>query len=462
MTDQREKRALITGITGQHGPEIALLGILVATASIGFEDRLPVLSVGINLQMPDILLLGLLGFIAVRWLAVPEFRIVRTPLDRPLLVFFGVTLFSTLVGIVRSSVEYDQAINATRIFSYYLTFFVVTNLVRERRQLNFLLNGIFLLATIVAVAMIGQYLLGDSVQLLQGQGGGAFETQGRFEASARVAPPGLSIVLVSLVTSFCILVLEKFRPMGLLRCLQCGLLGMAFLVTFLRSYWAGLIAVILLMGFLVRGADRRRLLGLGLWGLLVMFTAVLVMQVVFVSAADSRVSRLVDAAWARYGTLGRSGTFQGGDATVEFRKFERRYAYPAIASNPVLGLGMGAAYRPLDFRLDYRDAQGLHDLTRLIHNGHLTVLLQSGLLGYLSLMWLSVAFLMRGFRNWRKIPNGRMRGVVLGFTLVYLAVFIAAMGNSSFMLWCWTPVIGIIMGINEVVLGKVRPGEAMA
>jgi len=92
----------------------------------------------------------------------------------------------------------------------------------------------------------------------------------------------------------------------------------------------------------------------------------------------------------------------------------------------------------------------------------LWILLQSGLLGYLSLMWLSLAFLLRGFRYWRSIPNSRMQGVVLGFTLAYLAVLIAAGANSSFMQWRWTTVIGIIMGINEVVLGKVTPDEATA
>ena len=434
------------------------MGILIATASIGLEDRMPVLSVGVTLQLPDILLLGSLGCIAVRWLVVPEFRIVRTPLDRPLLIFYGVTIFSTLVAIVNSSVELYDAISRTRVFSYYLTFFVVTNLVRERRQLNLLLNGIFLLATIVAVAMIAQYFLGDSVRLVARSQPGSMESA---EGSTRIAPPGLSIVMVSLVTGLCILVLEKVSPRALLRCLQCGLLCMAFLVTFLRSYWAGIIVVMLLLGFLVRGADRRRLIGWGLSALVVMSTAALVMNVLFINAPDSGLAKLVGASWDRYSTLGRSGTFQGRDDNVEFRKVEYGYVFPAIASSPLIGLGMGTPYRPLDPRLDGRDADGgLHDLRRLIHNGHLMVLLQSGLLGYFSLVWLSLAFLVRGFSNWRKIPIGRLKGVMLGFTLVYLALCIAAGGNSTFMQWGWTPVIGIIMGVNEVVLREVGRNQA--
>jgi hypothetical protein len=453
---QREKRAHTTGITGQVWPAIALLGILIARSSFGFDDRLPVLSVGINLQLPDIVLLGLLGWIAAQRWVVPGSKIVRTPLDLPLLFFYGVTLFSTFVAVVRSGVDRSDAIASIRTFSYYLTFFAVTNLVRERRQLNFLLNGMFLLATIVAVAMIGQYLLGGSVQFFISQVGAGAEA---FDASQgrRVAPPGFSIVLVSFVTSLCILVLEKFHPKALLRCLQFGLLGTASLVTFFRSYWVALIVVMLLMGCLVRGAERRRLMAWGLSGLAVMFTAVLVAYAVFVSAPESRVSRLVEDSWERYSTLVSGGTFRGEDPSVDFRKIEASHAVVAIGSRPVIGLGLGAAYRPWDPRLDWRDADGLHDLRRLIHNSHLGILLQSGLLGYLSMLWLSLAFLVRGFSNWRSVPDNRLRSVMLGFTLVFLALLIAGGANSLFMQSYWIPVIGMILGINEVILGKVRP-----
>ena len=123
----------------------------------------------------------------------------RTPLDRPLLIFYGVTLLSTFIAIFQSSVEVEEARRATRVLSYYLTFFIVTNLVRERRQLNFLLNGLFLLATIVAAAMVAQFLLGDSVQLLPGRVE-SLDTQGTmFEDVTRILPPGCSIVLVSFV-----------------------------------------------------------------------------------------------------------------------------------------------------------------------------------------------------------------------------------------------------------------------
>ena len=171
-------------------PEIGLVGILIATSSIVFEEQLPLFSMGsISLHIPDLILLLLLGLIVARRLVEPEFRIVRTPLDWPLLIFYGVTLLSTFIAIYQSSVGVQQTTRAAiRTLSYYLTFFIVTNLVRERRQLNFLLNGLFLLATMVAAVMVMQFLLGDSARLA------------RMSASARkVASPDAAEKLADIV-----------------------------------------------------------------------------------------------------------------------------------------------------------------------------------------------------------------------------------------------------------------------
>jgi O-antigen ligase len=325
--------------------------------------------------------------------------------------------------------------------------------------MNFILNGIIFIATIVATGMIVQFLLGDSLELFLGPVQ-SLQTQGTmYEDVMRVVPPGWSLVLVSFVTILCILVQEKLGPLGLLKFLQCGLLGSALLVTFFRSYWAALIMVIVLLAYLLRGNERRRLIG---WGVVVLSLSTMILLVIF-SSPNSPMSRLAGASMDRLTTLGDSKTYKGKDGSFDWRMIENRYALHKIASHPLLGIGMNASYRPWDGRLDFRDVDGTeYDLTNFIHNGHLKILLQSGLLGYLSLMWLSLAFLMRGFRYWRKIVGPRMRGVVLGFTLVYLAVLIASVANSSLMQWNWTPVIGLMMGINEVILMKFRQEESVA
>ncbi len=439
--------SLLFGFATLKRPEVALLGILVATSSIIFENKLPLISIGIgSLHIPDFLLLGSLGLVAVRRLVKSDFKIVRTPLDLPLLIFYGAALSSSLIAVFQSSVEVEAARRGIRVVSYYLTFFIVTNLLRERRQLDLLLNCFFLLGTIIATVMFAQYLLGPSMPLLPGRVEPLRTQDVSYEEVTRILPPGLSIVLVSFATIFSILVLESIRPLGSIKFIQWGLLGMAVLISFLRSYWAALIGVFFLLALIVRGRDRQRLVG---WGL-VAFLLSVILLLPAIAEPNSAVGRLVGASFSRLSTLWNAETLNEG--SLQWRYVENEYALRQITAHPLLGLGLGALYRPFDPRIDY--AGMAWDARGYLHNGHLWIMLDTGLLGYLALMWLSLAFLSRGFRHWRTIANYRMRGVVLGFTLIYLAILVAAVFNSTFMRWPWTPVIGIMMGVNEVIIRK--------
>jgi len=62
---------------------------------------------------------------------------------------------------------------------------------------------------------------------------------------------------------------------------------------------------------------------------------------------------------------------------------------------------------------------------------------------------------VRGFKLWRRIPNPKLQAILLGFTLAYLGMLIGSIVNPIIMKGNWTPVIGFIIGINEVILTKV-------
>lgn len=426
-------------------PEVALLGILVTTSSIVFEDYLPVVSVGISLHIPDILLLGLLGLIAVRWMIESQFKLVRTPLDGWLFAFYGVMLLSALIAVLQSSVEVEPARRAIRVVSYYLSFFVVTNLIREYRQLKLLLNGLLGLAILVAAAMFGQFLLGDSVQILPGRVE-SLNTQGvAYEDITRILPPGVSILIVSFITLLCVMAFEKRRPAGLAFFIQFSLLASAILVTFLRSYWTALIVATLVLLWIVESSARRRLLG---WSLIAVASTAVIIPLLY-GYSDSRVNRLLNASFERFTTVIDSSTYSGQDGSLNWRMIENQHALSTIISNPLIGIGMGVNYRPWDPRIDVI-IEG-RDFRAFIHNGHLKIMLDSGLVGYICLMGLSFIFMKRGFKYWHSIPDDRLKAIVLGFTLSHLVILIAAFVNSTFTQWNWVPVIGMMMGINEVV-----------
>jgi hypothetical protein len=431
-------------------PEIALLGILIATSSIVFEDRLPLIPIGVgSLHIPDVFLLASLGLIILRWLVEPDFKIIRTPLDWPLLGFYGVTLLSTFIAILRSSVGVQTGIRAIRVVTYYLTFFVVTNLVQEDRQLRLLLRGLLFLAAIVAVAMVAQFLVGESLSILPGRVETLRTQDTSYSGVTRILPPGQSLILVAFIATTVRLVLDKFRPMNMLKFLQWGLLGLALVLTFSRAFWVATALALFLLAYLLGGQGRQRLLG---WSLIALLLLAIILLPAF-DSPESQAAKLIRASFERLGTLGSDKTL--GESSLQWRYVENEYALRQIASHPLTGLGLGARYRPFDPRLDGRE----RDFRDYIHNGHFWIMIKSGLLGYLCLVWLSLASLLRGFRYWRLVPDSQMRGSVLGFTLTYLGVLFAAVINPIFMQWFWTPVIGLMMGINEVVLKGIGPQQ---
>ena len=449
--------ALAFGILALKRSEFALLGILIATSSVIYENWLPMISTPYgSLQIPDVLLLASLGIIIVRVLLERDFKIERTPLDWPLVMFYGVTLVLTLVAGFGSSVDLEPIRRAIRVFTHYFTFFVVTNLVREERQLRVLVKGMFLLGTIVAAGMLIQFGVGESLQIMPGRVRLLVTGDRTYGGINRSYPPGHSLMIVSLVTVTVMLCLTEPRRLRIWKLVQWTLLGTGVLLTFLRSYWAATGMVVSFMLFLGGRQERRRLIGLGLVALLLL-AGISVCNLV---KPDSKLASLAAASVARGATLTTSQTID--EDSLEWRYIENEYAVRQIMSHPWIGLGPGARYRPVDPRLDRGADFTKIDPRRFIHNGHLAVMLGTGLLGYFCLAWLSAAFLIRGFRYWRIISDPQMRGLVLGFTLAFLGVLIAAVVNSTFMKWSWTPVIGIMMGINEVILRKVGQEASVA
>jgi hypothetical protein len=423
-------------------PEFGLLGILLATSTIISADDIPLLPIGIgSLTIVDIGLLGILGLILLHRLVEPNFRLFRTPLDLPLLLFYGLSLVSTIAAGLQPlpTTEFKLAMKDVRLITYYLTFFIVTTLVRSQRQQRFLLQGMLLLSTAVAMAMVVQYAMGASVILLPGRVESLSVLDASYHEVTRILPPGEALVLVGFIVTLVILVLTPMRPAQLLTVLQCCLLGIGVVLTFNRNFWV----MILLAGVLLSILAGKALLKRLLWVLPYVFVALVILQF---TPSDSKgsVQQLLRASIERASTL-TSTDVLSADSLV-FREVENKYALAHLSQIPLLGLGLGARYRPFT-TLDWE----AYDGRGYIHNGHFWIMLKSGILAYLCLMWLSALFLLRGFRHWRSVSDPVLRSGVLAFTLTYVGILIACIVNPMFMQWSWAPLVGMMLGFNEAV-----------
>ncbi len=426
-------------------PEITILGLLILSSTVlGDETNLSI-SIGVgHIYLTDVLLLPAFVLIAVQWLFNPGFRVVRTPMDTPLAAFIGLALLSTFWAITQSSLTLRESLGEVRVILSYLVFFVITNLLRDEKQLGRVAKSIPILATIVAIAMIYQFFVGSALPLLPGRVENLQTRDTTFVGITRVLPPGQSLILVSGIIISALLVLKGNKKGNILTFAQGGLVGLAVIISFNRSFWVMTVLALIILAYLVRNRELPRLMGMGLTAI---FLATLLVFLSTQDSKDTKVDALLEATSNRFFTLFNPRSTQA-ESSLQFRETENQYAIPQIVSHPLLGVGLGALYRPYNLILDYRDMRGY------IHNGHYYIMMKAGMLAYLCFIWFSVVFLVRSIKYWRSIPNVEMKAYVLSFALAYVGVLIGSVYNPMLVQPFWTPLIGIMFGFNEAVISK--------
>jgi hypothetical protein len=427
-------------------PEIAIIGILLFTSTIFNIYAYPSIPIGVgNLIISDILLVVLFGIIFLRVMIRSSSYFIHTPLDIPLIAFYGAAILATGIGIFKSRITFNQALGEVRVINFYLIFFVVTNLIRNDKQLRRLLNGIFVLAFLVGLVMVAQYMIGEQIKILPGR----VETLGTAGVTdpgvTRIIPPGQSLVLVVFISQAVLLIFGG-KPSGfLIRFFLAGVTGVAVVLTFTRNYWGAFSIALFIVGILVSIRDKVK------YANIVLLVAIIGASVVtpFLSIKEGKVEKLINGTMIRLSTLFDPNVTQ--EESLRFRYIENEYVLPQIIAHPFFGLGLGANYRPKDYRLDYSKPLS-ESLTWYIHNGHYWVMVKTGLIGYLFFLWFFLRSVKRGFQNWKRIPDPFLKGIVLSFAATILSlqfsVFVAPVFTNS---W-WSPVIGVMLGVSEVIV----------
>ncbi|MBN1312971.1 MAG: O-antigen ligase family protein [Anaerolineae bacterium] len=440
-------------------PELFILSLIMITSTAVPATVIPVVAnIGPGrVFLTDLIFLLPFGLIILRAIVERDFRLIGTPLDVPLLLFVALVFLVTLLGFSRT-MPYQMSIRQVfasppliislaipeiRVIAYYLVFFSVTNLIRTENQLDWLLKGLNGAALVTGMLIIIQAAL-PGISLLQQVGRvERLLTEGsRYNDITRVVDlPGEALIFM--MFSVVLANLLHRQPARIRDWLLLVPLGIAIIFTFNRNFWVSIGMAVFILAYLGDRIGWQRFTVYGLGGALLLGLAI----VISLSMPESKLGRLTYATGERVVSLVKPTTYTEG-SSIQFRVIETQYALQQIDRRPVFGVGLGGYYRPYDSRLDweYFDGRGY------IHNGHLWLILKSGFAGYLCFLWLSIAFIVRSFRRWRSVRQLKYRSVLLGFVIIYLGVAFAAVVNPIYMQSNWTPLIGLMMGINEVIL----------
>ncbi len=421
-------------------PEYAVLAIVVLNCSIVFEDKLPLLPIGVgSLHFADIFLLFLLGVVIFRIIANDDIGFAKSPLNLPLGLFMLSVTGAAAVSIYSYDLDFNHVMRIFRGVSFYMLFYVMTNLINDEKRMRSLLRGMFFIAMAVAAAMLVQDLVGDKIRLLPGRVEAASSFGSAYEAM-RILPPGHTLVYTLFVTALCLIVFIRERPILFSGYFYIMLaLGVGVLLTYNRNYWVALIVTVTLLLLVTSTGSKTRLIALIFLVSLFAGSAILTL-----GASGGRFGEITGAVSDRFATL-LSGKEVASERSLEDRYLENYYAMRKIAENPVMGIGLGNHYRPAVFGAD-------DDLTFYVHNGYLWLLTDTGFVGFAFFMWFYIGFLVRGIRSLSRLEDDFFRALIAGFTLSGVGVLFMVMVNPVFMQHFSIVVLAIMIGLTEAMI----------
>ena len=404
-------------------PEVGILTTVVLLSSIVFEKSLPLIFIGVgSLHVSDVILLFLLGTLAFKVFVKRSQQYVRTPFDLPLILFLATILASTGISIMQGHYKSDLnfPVRYTRIVTYYFVVIVIANIVRNEKQIIFVIRGLFVIAATIAATMLIQAMIGDSVPLMPGRIEAA-KTFGQEYGAIRMLPPGQTVVFFSFITAICVVIFRENKPLlfsGYFYLIL--ILGIGVTLTYNRHYWVGLLLAVCLLLVLTGVEGKKRLLAL-----LMAVTILAGSAVALLGGSSGKADKVFDAVSGRFTSLfaGKELTESG---SLEDRYIENRYAIEQIEKHPILGIGLGNVYRP--------QVPGMKDeLTYYIHNSYLWILADTGLLGFTFFFLFYLRFLVRAIKTWKRIQDTFLKSVVIGFMISGIVFLFIALVTPIFM-----------------------------
>jgi O-antigen ligase len=411
-------------------PEFGIIIIVAFTATFVYDFEFPLIPIGVaRLEISDLLLLYLISVIFIRKIVDSNFEFERTPLDIPLILFYCCALIGLMISVLGKGLSLMQVLDQVRILGYYSVFFVVTNLVRDVKTLRTLVGSLFVISCLVAAGIILQSLTGGALPYLKGYSG----SSAMYQDILRIAPPGVSLIFISLVAAFSIMLFSEKTWRERIFFIIFVLLSGGITLTFTRAYWiVSALCLLIAAGFAPLGKKLK-----------VFVISVFCGIAVYAAIATYMPMRSVGVVVSeRFKTLLSGSAEEIG--TVDDRLTEYEYALEKIRSAPVFGIGLRSEYRPPFYGPE-------DELTYFVHNSYLWIIKDMGLVGLCIFLILMMRFLFRGFRKWRMIKDTYLSSIVLAYSISVLGLMVIALQSSTFVSNKYVCVYGLMMGINEVI-----------
>ncbi len=374
-----------------------------------------------------ILLILLLVWI-IKMLLEKEIRLVRTPLDLPILFLFFFSLLS-LINVFHFDVGLQELFT---LLTYILLFYLIVNNLKTPRQVEKIFIPVFLAATLVSVEGI-----------LENWGLGVLVTREERlpEIFSFLGNPNYIaqylITVLPLSIALSLFVSNKVKKT--LSALVSAILIFCLFLIFSRGAWLGLLVSLVFLGFILP-LPKLKLSIPAKW-VTPLLTLLLLIFVLLVSCLVIHTQQF------------QQELLRG----VPARIINWKTTLLMIRAHPVLGSGIGNLYFVLPRYLlpQFHEILPMQRIAES-HNDYLHIWAETGLFGLLAFLWLIVAYFRRGFQR-LKSETGYQRALMAAFMAAILATLIQSFFSFNLHrpvsnLMFWTILALTIVGQEKVSL----------
>lgn len=441
-------------------PEFGLLVLVFLVVSLIPADIIDIrLPIG-GLELRDLALLGMAGLLILQGLIRKTLVIPLGSIGIPLLIFLGFAIFSTVYALFYQNVEFNWVFSELRILVFYCVFFVTGWAITRGRQLSILLIGLFIIADLITGVLFLQQYLGPNHPLLSAMSYSnwrIYEIQQVSNAGifgvVRIMPPGVLLPYFMMLMAFCLMVIPQRKQ--LLRSIygfQFLYLNVGLLLTYTRALWfatAMAIGLVLIIRFL-RDKDRIiRYITIGV-AIFLLLSAVLGSQ--FFRGKSFMFDNPFIERFLSIATP--EETFSSN--SLQARVFETEQGLRCIFEHPLVGVGLGNAYRELStFQGEargWRTSGSLEEgtisrYTRFLHNSYLYIAVKMGLPALACFLWFYIALAVKSGQLYKYLSDGPTKGVVLAVLTGFLGLLLWAVFHEHFMKAESAAIIGLMAGL---------------
>ncbi|MFQ5797954.1 MAG: O-antigen ligase family protein [Bacteroidota bacterium] len=370
---------------------------------------------------------SVLGFWFVRRKLFQEKPILEDTADLVFVVFLILCTFS-LVPAMLYKADPFKWLREYIVFVGFLLYFPIREYCREHNYTVVLLSFL-VLAAYVAISNLIEYKLATAVALYFWELVGYRQT---------VSEP-LMMAIILVCTS-----LFLYAKSGSVKVLYLALVsffGASLILTFSRGYWIAIVLGFLLIFFLVERSQKFRMFRYA-----AAFTGVASFLLIFLFSDFAKF--LFDAIFTRFLSAGNIAS----DPSVQNRLQESAAVVAHIASNPIVGSGLGTLFRYHNILLDYT-YEGWY-----VHNAYLYLWFKVGLFGLITFMVAYLIRLRQNFQAFRKQQNPARRALLLGCFAILTAIIPLSITSPQFYTRDAVLIIAICWGIASAEYSKLSPG----